>query len=110
MGSGAAYGSSEPDAAQADEMFADAWAEMLRPEIQRKLSIWSNAGMLSGGVMGYILGNIPGAIGGALLGYKLGAIRDAKGKAVSEVFLRLNSQQRMEILRELAAKVFNAMN
>lgn len=49
------------------------------------------------------------AIGGALLGRRLGAVRDAKGKAVSEVFLNLSSQQRAEILRDMAAKVYNSM-
>lgn len=90
-------------------MFADAWSEMLRPEIQNKLPIWAGAGTISGGILGFILGNVPGAIGGALLGGKLGAVRDAKGKAVSEVFLSLSSQQRAEILRDLAAKVFNSI-
>lgn len=106
-GSGAAY---EPEsAAPADEMFADAWSEMLRPEIQRQFPLWTNAGMLSGGVMGYILGNIPGAIGGAVLGRKLGAVRDAKGRAVAEVFLGLSTAQRANVLNELAAKMRDAL-
>lgn len=53
-----------------------------------------------------IAGNIPGAAIGALGGSKLGAIRDAKGKAVYEVFKDLGADQKAEVLKGLAAKVF----
>ena len=36
--------------------------------------------------MGFIVANMPGAVAGAVAGNRLGAVRDAKGKSVYEVF------------------------
>lgn len=83
-------------------------------------------------MLGFVLGNLPGAAVGALAGSKLGSIRDAKGVAVYQVFSSysfllivffvmtsaidilnlsvaegLGSDQKAEILRGLAAKVFS---
>jgi len=92
-----------------ERMFADVWEEMLRPEVEQRMPIWQYAGMISGAVTGYIVGNIPGALGGGALGRWLGSVRDAKGKSVGEVFLRLRTDQRAEILKALATKVLGSL-
>lgn len=67
---------------------------------------WSIVGAVSGGAMGFIVANVPGALAGAVAGNRLGAIRDAKGKSVYDVFLELPQSDRTRLLSELAAKVF----
>ncbi|KAJ5085660.1 hypothetical protein N7532_010431 [Penicillium argentinense] len=67
---------------------------------------WSVVGGVSGGALGFIVGNFPGALAGAVAGNRLGAVRDAKGKSVYEVFLDLPQPDRTRLLSELAAKVF----
>ena len=67
---------------------------------------WSIVGGVSGGALGFIVANAPGAIAGAVAGNRLGAVRDAKGKSVYEVFLQLPQNDRARLLTELAAKVF----
>lgn len=67
---------------------------------------WSIIGGISGGALGFIVANVPGALAGAVAGNRLGAVRDAKGKAVYEVFLELPQSDRARLLSELAAKVF----
>lgn len=67
---------------------------------------WGIVGGVSGGALGFIVGNVPGALAGAVAGNRLGAVRDAKGKAVYEVFLDLPQPDRARLLSELAAKVF----
>lgn len=67
---------------------------------------WSAVGTASGGALGFIVGNLPGAMAGAVAGNRLGAVRDAKGKSVYEVFLDLPQQDRARLLAELANKVF----
>ena len=69
------------------------------------MPVWRTTGTVSGAALGYIIGNIPGAIGGAVVGHSLGAVRDAKGRAVSEVFLSLPLSARANVLRALASKV-----
>lgn len=93
----------------ADRQFADVWADLLRPEMERQTSVWRTSGTLSGAVLGYIVANLPGAIGGALLGHGLGAVRDAKGQSVSQVFLSLPLDARASVLRAVAAKVLASM-
>ena len=44
-----------------------------------------------------------------MLGNRLGAVRDAKGRAVSEVFLSLPGSERAEILRTLAVKILGSL-
>lgn len=53
-----------------------------------------------------VAGNVPGAVIAGWGGSRLGAIRDAKGKAVYEVFKELGSEQKAEVLKALIAKVF----
>jgi hypothetical protein len=67
---------------------------------------WAIVGGVSGGALGFIVGNLPGALAGAVAGNRLGAVRDAKGKSVYEVFLDLPQPDRTRLLSELAAKVF----
>ena len=93
----------------ADRQFADVWADLLRPEMERPTSVWRTSGTLSGAVLGYIVANLPGAIGGAVLGHGLGAIRDVKGQPVSQVFLSLPLEARASVLRAVAAKVLASM-
>lgn len=47
---------------------------------------WSLVGGLSGGALGFIVANFPGMLAGAVAGNRLGAVRDAKGKSVYEVY------------------------
>jgi len=67
---------------------------------------WSIVGGLSGGALGFIVANVPGALAGAVAGNRLGAVRDAKGKSVYEVFVDLPQGDRARFLSELATKVF----
>lgn len=67
---------------------------------------WSLVGGLSGGAMGFIVANFPGAIAGAVAGNRIGAIRDAKGKSVFQVFQELPQGDKARLLSQLAAKVF----
>lgn len=77
--------------------------------MQRVAPIWKWVGSASGAGLGFILANVPGAIGGAVLGNRLGAIRDAKGKSVGEVFINLGASQRADVLKALAMKVLGSM-
>lgn len=67
---------------------------------------WSLIGGVSGGAMGFIIANVPGAIAGAVAGNRLGAVRDAKGMSVYNVFQQLPQAEKTKLLSELAAKVF----
>ncbi|GJJ09483.1 hypothetical protein Clacol_003706 [Clathrus columnatus] len=92
----------------ADTMFANVFEEMLRPEINRQVPFWALVGAASGGVLGFIIGNLPGLLFGGYAGNRLGAIRDAKGKSVAVVFSQLAGNQKAEILKALAMKVFGS--
>lgn len=102
-----------------DDQFGSVFEEMLREEglaeetgdgSQRRTQptgrFWAIVGGVSGGALGFIVGNVPGALAGAVAGNRLGAVRDAKGKSVYEVFLDLPQPDRARLLSELAAKVF----
>ncbi|KAH8693537.1 putative DnaJ chaperone [Talaromyces proteolyticus] len=102
------------------EQFGSIFEEMLREEGManeesdaegRRQSVptkkfWSVVGAISGGALGFIVANVPGALAGAVAGNRLGAVRDAKGKSVYDVFLELPQSDRARLLSELAAKVF----
>ena len=90
-------------------VFGSVFEELLRPEVQRVAPLWTWVGSASGAGLGFIMGNIPGLIGGALLGNRMGAIRDAKGKSVVEVFVKLGAKEKADILRALAMKVLGSM-
>lgn len=68
---------------------------------------WTIVGGVSGASLGFIMGNVVGAMVGATAGSKLGAVRDAKGKSVFEVFQSLDQNHKARILSELAAKLFS---
>lgn len=100
MGGGA--GEDQPDP---EHVFGSVFEDMLKPEVNRHIPIWvslSNSmgargqplmqlrqtwmGAAAGAAIGFIAGNLPGAAIGGYGGSRLGAVRDAKGKAVYEVF------------------------
>ncbi|KAJ8590231.1 DnaJ-domain-containing protein [Rhizopogon salebrosus TDB-379] len=92
----------------AENVFADVFDELLRPEVERHAPWWSYLGAASGGLLGFIVANIPGLMVGAYAGNRIGAIRDAKGKSVAAVFSGLEGGQKAEILKALATKVLGA--
>ena len=105
---------------RANEQFGSVFEEMLREEglasegtdadgqtrSHPTSRFWSVVGGISGGALGFIVANAPGALAGAVAGNRLGAVRDAKGKSVYDVFLQLPQTDRARLLSELAAKVF----
>ncbi|KAJ5083813.1 hypothetical protein N7456_013240 [Penicillium angulare] len=112
FGSGSGSGSREE---RDSDQFGSVFEEMLREEglaeedggrTRPTSRFWGVLGGVSGGALGFIVGNVPGALAGAVAGNRLGAVRDAKGKSVYEVFLDLPTPDRTRLLSELAAKVF----
>jgi len=95
-----------------EEQFGGIFEEMLREEgmadgdASPTGKFWSIVGGLSGGAMGFIVANFPGMVAGAVAGNRLGAVRDAKGKSVYEVFRELPQADKARLLSDLAAKVF----
>jgi len=92
----------------ADRVFGDVFEDLLRPEVERHLPVWSWLGAACGAGLGFITANVPGLVVGATAGNRLGAIRDAKGKSVADVFQDFSSDRKAEILRALALKVLGA--
>ncbi|KAI9572836.1 DnaJ domain-containing protein [Boletus coccyginus] len=92
----------------AQNIFADVFDELLRPEVERHTPWWSYLGTACGGGLGFIVANVPGFVLGAFAGNRVGAIRDAKGKSVAAVFSELGATQKAEILRALAMKVLGS--
>lgn len=83
----------EQEERYSDTQFSSAFEEMLREEGMAEgqpatptKKFWSLIGGVSGAAMGFIVANMPGAVAGAVAGNRLGAVRDAKGKSVYEVF------------------------
>ncbi|KAH9985427.1 DnaJ domain-containing protein [Russula compacta] len=114
MFSSGAAGDGQPGAApdqqpgqrpNADRVFGDVFEDLLRPEVERHLPLWTWLGAACGAGLGFITANVPGLVVGAYAGNRLGAIRDAKGKSVAAVFAELGGAQKAEILRALALKV-----
>ena len=112
------FGFGSHDERDADQ-FGSVFEEMMREEgmaedddgsgrSRPNNKFWAVVGGVSGGALGFIVGNFPGALAGAVAGNRLGAVRDAKGKAVYEVFLDLPQPDRTRLLSELAAKVFQS--
>ncbi|KAK4057643.1 hypothetical protein OIO90_001290 [Microbotryomycetes sp. JL221] len=125
-------GSDDFEQPDPEHVFGSVFEELLRPEVQRHAPLWTWLGAASGAALGFIAGNIPGAAVGGFAGSRLGAVRDAKGKAVYQVFKAsspffvlplcfsffstrqltrspiqdLGADQKAEVLKGLAAKVF----
>lgn len=97
---------------RSNEQFGSVFEEMLREEGMdgdgqgSSSRFWSLVGGASGGALGFIVANAPGALAGAVAGNRLGAVRDARGRSVYEVFLELPATDRARLLSQLAAKVF----
>lgn len=72
-------------------------AQLLRREVDHIQPCWAWAGTISGAVLGFIIADFPGAVAGATACNTLGAIRDAKGKSVAEVYFDLNRHQKYEV-------------
>ncbi|CAD6569691.1 MAG: hypothetical protein TREMPRED_005421 [Tremellales sp. Tagirdzhanova-0007] len=112
-GAGTTAGGSESGSAHprpdANGVFGDVFEEMLAPEVSHVRPWWSWVGGGAGATIGYIVANIPGAVAGGFAGNRLGAVRDAKGKSVAQVFGQLQGSQKAEILRALAFKVLGSM-
>jgi hypothetical protein len=68
---------------------------------------WGVVGGVSGAALGFIVANLPGAVAGAVAGNRLGAVRDAKGKSVYEVFQELPQEDKAKLLADLAARMFS---
>ena len=99
----------------ANDQFKNAFEEMMAEDASNvsegrdvpNSRIWSILGGVSGGILGFIGANVVGAVPGFVIGSKFGAIRDAKGKSVYEVFQSLPQDHKAKILSELAAKVLS---
>ncbi|KAJ5650063.1 uncharacterized protein N7484_003786 [Penicillium longicatenatum] len=113
------FGNREEREERDSNQFGSVFEEMLREEglaedgeggqRSRPTSrFWAVVGGVSGGALGFIVGNFAGGLAGAVAGNRLGAVRDAKGKSVYEVFLDLPQPNRTQLLSELAAKMFQS--
>jgi len=98
-----------PERPDPNGVFTDVFEELLRPEVESRVPLWAWLGTASGAGIGFIVANIPGALIGGAAGNRLGAIRDAKGKPVGQVFLQLGGNQKAEILKLLALKVLGSI-
>ncbi|KAF7347618.1 DnaJ-domain-containing protein [Mycena venus] len=107
-GAGAGAAAADAERPNADGVFADAFEDLLRPEVERHAPWWSYLGAVCGAGVGFIIANFPGLMLGAVAGNRLGAVRDAKGKSVAAVFNDLGGNQKAEILRALAMKVLGS--
>ena len=101
-------------AGPADAQFGGAFEEMLRDEGLAEGAgarptglFWGVVGGVSGAALGFIVANLPGAVAGAVAGNRLGAVRDAKGKSVYEVFQELPQEDKARLLADLAARMFS---
>jgi len=101
-----AFAEGRPDA---EGVFGNVFEEMLRPEVEKVVPVWTYVGALSGASLGFIIANIPGMLMGGYAGNRLGAIRDAKGMSVAAVFAELGADKKAEILRALAFKVLGSI-
>lgn len=95
----------------------EAATHRLAPEVANRRPFWSYTAGAAGAVLGYVVANVPGALAGGecfcasacsrliaasesgVAGNRLGAIRDAKGKSVAQVFSQLGGAQKAEVRR-----------
>ncbi|KAK6354253.1 hypothetical protein TWF730_008665 [Orbilia blumenaviensis] len=101
-----------------DAQFGDIFEEMMRdeglqdaddPEARRTAAgrFYGIMGGVSGAALGFIVANFPGMVAGAVAGNRLGAVRDAKGKSVYDVFQELPQSEKAKLLSDLAMKVLS---
>lgn len=99
-----------------EDQFGDIFEEMMRDEGLRDADdpdarktatgrFYGIIGGVSGAALGFIVANFPGMLAGAVAGNRLGAVRDAKGKSVYEVFQELPQSEKARLLSDLAMKV-----
>lgn len=114
-------GSSGPSQAEqtANAQFSSAFEEMMAEDASQDEGLnseqgrhvpgwfWRIVGGGAGVALGFIVGDVVGAATGGFLGSKAGAIRDAKGKSVYQVYQGLDQGRKARILSELAAKLFS---
>ncbi|KXS21453.1 DnaJ-domain-containing protein [Gonapodya prolifera JEL478] len=86
-----------------NRLFADAFDELLRPEMERvgrqnKGTSYAAIGGASGAGLGFIIANVPGAVIGTVVGGALGVIRDRKGMSLVDAFNQLPAETRKEII------------
>ncbi|KAJ2506755.1 hypothetical protein GGI11_006566 [Coemansia sp. RSA 2049] len=92
-----------------EDVFGDVFEDILRPEVNSRLSSWwAMLGMLSGGILGIIIGNLPGAVVGGFVGRKLGSIRDRTGKPVYDSFKELPHSRKAQVLSAIAAQILGS--
>jgi len=118
FGGGASGPTQEEQTANAQ--FSSAFEEMMAEDATREEELneeepnrrvprwfWRIVGGGAGVALGFIVGDFVGAATGGIIGSKAGAIRDAKGKSVYQVFQSLDQDKKAKILTELAAKLFS---
>jgi len=59
--------------------------------------LYGIVGGISGAALGFIVGSVPGMFAGAVAGNRLGAVRDANGKSVYEVFQQLPQNDKAKV-------------
>jgi len=101
--------SSSSSAVSVDNIFGSVFNELLKPEMEKHSHYYTPVGSVAGGVLGFIVMNIPGLIAGAFFGYTMGSIRDRNGMSVYDAFCKLEGDKRHEILVALGHKMFSAI-
>ncbi|KAJ1905442.1 hypothetical protein IWQ60_003159 [Tieghemiomyces parasiticus] len=99
------FSASAEGEANAERTFYSVFEDLLRPEVENPTRFWGPLGYAAGGVLGFILANIPGALAGTFVGGKLGTIRDNKGKSVMEVFGSLDRSAKYQVLQALLVQI-----
>src|SRR5258707_15742337 len=80
--------------------------QLLRPEVERRLPVWTWLGTTCGAGLGFITANGPGLVAGASAGARLGANRDPKGKSVAALFAELATAEKVEGRRKVLGAGF----
>lgn len=70
-------------------------------------NFWSILGGISGGVLGFIVENVPGMVAGIFAGNRLGVICNSRGRSVFAVFQNLPVNDKTRVLSQLASRVFS---
>ncbi|KAI9469228.1 hypothetical protein LPJ78_002597 [Coemansia sp. RSA 989] len=94
----------------ADDVFGDVFEDVLRDQFGQQSAgwFWSWLGLLGGGILGFIVANLPGAFVGGFAGRQLGSVRDHTGKPVYDSFKELPHSRKVQVLSAIAAQVLGA--